>query len=63
MLAQLLYAGVLVDVTGHPADLRLGADLMYYAGDIAELLLAFALVSTWRPRRTLPAPRPAALSV
>ena len=28
---------------------------MYYGGDIAELLLAFALVSTWRPvRNTAP---------
>jgi putative membrane protein len=31
---------------------------MYYGGDIAELLLALALVSTWRPARAT-APRPA----
>ncbi len=50
VLSQLLYAGVLpVPV---PADQRRGAaELMYYGGDIAELLLAFALVSRWRPRR------------
>lgn len=24
---------------------------MYYGGDIAELMVAFALVSRWRPRR------------
>lgn len=50
VLAQLLYAGAFVHVPATAADLRAGADLMYYAGDIAELLLAFAMVSTWRPR-------------
>jgi putative membrane protein len=29
---------------------------MYYGGDLAELLLAGALVATWRPERT-PGPR------
>lgn len=51
VLAQLLYAGVLVHVPAEPADLQAGADLMYYAGDIAELFLALAMVSTWRPQR------------
>lgn len=51
VLAQLLYAGVFVQVPEPVAQVRAGADLMYYAGDIAELLLALALVSTWRPRR------------
>jgi putative membrane protein len=34
-----------------PRDLQLqrGAELMYYGGDISEMLLAFALVTTWRP--------------
>jgi putative membrane protein len=27
---------------------------MYYGGDIAELLLAAALVATWRPARRTP---------
>lgn len=54
VLAQLLYAGAL-QVNVPAADLRAGADLMYYAGDIAELLLALALVHTWRPRRQSPA--------
>ncbi|WP_111768544.1 cytochrome c oxidase assembly protein [Nakamurella deserti] len=50
VLSQLLYAGVL-DVPV-PADQRRGAaELMYYGGDIAELLVAVALVSRWRPRR------------
>lgn len=52
VLSQLLYAGVLeVPV---PDDQRRGAaELMYYGGDIAELLVALALVSRWRPRRRL----------
>ncbi|THJ67892.1 cytochrome c oxidase assembly protein [Arthrobacter echini] len=51
VLAQLLYAGTPVQVPAPGADLRAGADLMYYGGDIAELLLAFAMVSSWRPGR------------
>ncbi|OEV03444.1 hypothetical protein [Streptomyces oceani] len=36
------------------------AEIMYYAGDIAELLLAAALVATWRPEpRRATAPEPA----
>ena len=50
-LAQLMYAGVLVAVDVPAAELRGAAEIMYYGGDVAELLLAFALVSTWRPRR------------
>ncbi|MBD3781579.1 MAG: cytochrome c oxidase assembly protein [Micrococcales bacterium] len=55
VLSQLLYAGAFVQVQVPPMQLRGGADLMYYGGDIAELLLAFALVTSWRPR---PRPRP-----
>lgn len=51
VLAQLMYAGAFVRVDVPPAELRGAADLMYYGGDIAELLLALAMVSTWRPRR------------
>lgn len=51
-LAQLMYAGAFVAVHVPAEQLRGAAELMYYGGDIAELLLAFALVSTWRPRRT-----------
>lgn len=50
VLSQLMYAGII----GPPVPLaqRQGAaEIMYYGGDIAELLLAFALVSGWRPRR------------
>ncbi len=59
ILAQLMYAGALVAVDVPAAELRGGAELMYYGGDIAELLLAFALVTTWRPPR--PAVRPVTL--
>lgn len=52
VLSQLLYAGALVQVSVPAGELRAGGDLMYFGGDIAELLLALALVSTWRPRRT-----------
>jgi putative membrane protein len=52
VLAQLLYAGAFVELPGVAAGERQGAgDLMYYGGDIAELLLALALVTTWRPVR------------
>ena len=56
VLSQLLYAGGLVHVRVPAADLRAGADIMYYGGDIAELVLAFAMVTTWRPPRRTPAP-------
>lgn len=52
ILAQLMYAGLYVQVPVPPVQRQGGAELMYYGGDIAELLLAFALVTTWRPRRT-----------
>ncbi|MEV0157767.1 cytochrome c oxidase assembly protein [Micromonospora sp. NPDC050686] len=47
-LAQLLYAG-LVDITAPVEQLRAAATLMYYVGDLAEILLALALLATWRP--------------
>lgn len=54
VISQLLYAGLFVQVGGATAmELRQAGELMYYAGDIAELLLAFALVTSWRPVRTM----------
>ncbi|NRQ31460.1 cytochrome c oxidase assembly protein [Nonomuraea sp. NN258] len=49
-LSQAMYAGwVHVPV---PEEQRRGAAaIMYYGGDLAELLLALALVGTWRLRR------------
>ena len=50
-VAQLMYAGVFATLPESAADVRAGAELMYYAGDIAELLLALALLTArpWRP--------------
>ncbi|WP_200210038.1 cytochrome c oxidase assembly protein [Micromonospora coerulea] len=56
-IAQLLYAGLLVDVPATGDELRAAATVMYYGGDLAEILLALALLVAWRPDR-LPA-RPA----
>ncbi|MFI6825407.1 cytochrome c oxidase assembly protein [Micromonospora sp. NPDC050187] len=62
-LAQLLYAGLLVDVPATGAELRAGATIMYYGGDLAEILLALALLATWRPEaRPARRPRPAVVS-
>ncbi|MEU9831797.1 cytochrome c oxidase assembly protein [Streptosporangium sp. NPDC048047] len=56
-LSQLMYAGLSVGVTAPGPELRGAAEIMYYGGDIAELLLALALVTTWRPARPRVAPR------
>jgi putative membrane protein len=48
-LSQLLFAGVVGDAAIPDADRRAGATLLYYGGDLAELLLAAALVTTRRP--------------
>lgn len=49
VLAQLLYANAGVQLPVAAEQLRGAAEMMYYGGDIAELLLALAMVSTWRP--------------
>jgi putative membrane protein len=51
ILSQMLYAGTFVAVSASLAQLKHAAVLMYYGGDISEMLLAFALVTTWRPQR------------
>jgi putative membrane protein len=51
-VAQLMYGGFLIDVHAPTTQVRGGAEIMYYGGDIAELLLAAALVATWRPARS-----------
>jgi putative membrane protein len=48
VVAQLLHAGVVGDLGAGEAERRGAATLMYYGGDVAELLLALALVTTWR---------------
>ncbi|MET8769804.1 cytochrome c oxidase assembly protein [Streptomyces sp. NPDC004658] len=50
-LAQLMYGGFLVAVDAPVPQVQGAAEIMYYGGDIAELLLAAALVATWRPGR------------
>ncbi|MFV0132119.1 cytochrome c oxidase assembly protein [Streptomyces sp. HMX87] len=62
VVSQLMYGGFRVDIPAPVTEVQGGAEIMYYGGDIAELLLAGALVATWRPeRRHRPAPggRPA----
>ena len=51
VFSQLLYAGIFVDVPAIEAERQGAAELMYYGGDLAELLLAFAMISSWRPGR------------
>lgn len=53
-VSQLIYAGLFpigppLAVDG--ADVRRGATLMYYGGDLIELALALTLVTQWRPER------------
>jgi putative membrane protein len=50
-VAQLIYAGAPAVLPVDEADRRAAGDLMYYGGDLAELLLAMALLTTWRPRQ------------
>ncbi|GAA2850772.1 hypothetical protein Acy02nite_34120 [Actinoplanes cyaneus] len=51
IVSQLMYAGAGVDLPVPVAERQAGATLMYYGGDLGELLVAAALVSGWRPRR------------
>ncbi|MFF7651566.1 cytochrome c oxidase assembly protein [Streptomyces sp. NPDC007983] len=55
-VSQLMYGGFGIDIPAPAAEVQGAAEIMYYGGDIAELLLAGALVATWRPaRHTVPA--------
>ncbi|SEG78344.1 putative membrane protein [Thermomonospora echinospora] len=60
VLSQLMYAGLFVQVPAPADQLRGAGELMYYGGDIAEMLLALSLLATWRPRpaRARPATGP-----
>ncbi|MFJ8545272.1 cytochrome c oxidase assembly protein [Streptomyces sp. NPDC093586] len=57
LIAQAMYGGFFVHIHAPVDQVRQGAEIMYYGGDIAELLLAAALVSTWRPERRGARPR------
>lgn len=50
VISQLMYGGFGVRIHAPVGQVRAGAEIMYYGGDIAELLLAAALVTTWRPQ-------------
>jgi len=50
-ISQLLYGAFLITIHAPIDQVQGGAEIMYYGGDIAELLLAAALVATWRPTR------------
>ena len=52
VMSQMLYAGVFVQIPVSAAERQGAGELMYYGGDVAELLVAVALVTTWRPRRS-----------
>lgn len=55
-LAKLLYAGAggIPPGSGEPAaELRAAAQLMYYAGDLVEVVLAIALFAAWPGRRRI----------
>jgi putative membrane protein len=64
VLAKLLYARLLPQGGGSPAQLRAGAQLMYYGGDAIEVALAVALLLPWYARggRRLAAERRRALA-
>ncbi len=47
-IAQLVYAGIGTHLAASDTERRAAGDLMYYGGDIAEILLAAAILSTWR---------------
>ncbi|POX55151.1 cytochrome c oxidase assembly protein [Streptomyces sp. Ru71] len=55
VISQLMYGGFWVDIHAPVDQVQGGAEMMYYGGDIAELLLAAALVTTWRSDHRRPA--------
>jgi putative membrane protein len=50
VLAKLMYARLLPPGGGSPAQLRAGAQLMFYGGDLIEVALAVALLLPWYAR-------------
>ncbi|MFJ2149844.1 cytochrome c oxidase assembly protein [Streptomyces microflavus] len=50
VISQLMYGGFGINIYAPVDQVQGGAQIMYYGGDIAELLLAVALVATWRPQ-------------
>jgi putative membrane protein len=58
LVAEAMYGGFFVDIHAPIDQVQQGAEIMYYGGDLAELLLAGALVATWRPERHTTAAAP-----
>ena len=50
LLAKLMYAHHLPPHGGTPEQLQLGAQIMFYGGDVVEVLLAVVLLSNWYAR-------------
>jgi putative membrane protein len=50
-VAQLIFAGALVQIREPVTQMRAAGNLMYFGGDLAELVLAIALLATWRRNR------------
>nr|WP_223205364.1 cytochrome c oxidase assembly protein [Gordonia jinghuaiqii] len=57
VIAQLIHAGLFLGFEAPADELRSAGSLMYYWGDIAEILLALAMLRTWRTDRALSRPR------
>ncbi|MGW7439751.1 cytochrome c oxidase assembly protein [Streptomyces sp. NPDC054849] len=62
VISQLMYGGFWINIHAPIPQVQAGAEIMYYGGDIAELLLAAALVATWRPEPRRAATREPATS-
>ncbi|MEU3202547.1 hypothetical protein ABZ702_01420 [Streptomyces cyaneofuscatus] len=50
VISQLVYGGFGINIHAPVDQVQGGAQIMYYGGDIAALLLAVALVAVWRPQ-------------
>jgi len=50
LLAKLMYAHLLPQHGGSPGQIRLGAQIMFYGGDVIEIALAVAVLSGWYAR-------------
>ncbi|MEJ2889692.1 cytochrome c oxidase assembly protein [Actinomycetospora aeridis] len=50
VLAKLMYARTLPAQGGTPAEIRLGAQVMYYGGSAVEIALAVAIMAGWYAR-------------
>lgn len=50
LMAKLMYAHLLPRGAGSPASIELGAQIMFYGGDVVELLLATAVLLDWYRR-------------